>query len=283
MDKNGIYKDAVRLIEREEATFSLKSPNLIEESYRMVSFLRNLLFDLKKHVLKHGFTDVPEEILFFKEIKPKILSKLIFYNKVGRIEMSCPLSKGNLYDSYYSNQIQIQKAEYNDHAESSEFYKYYRAGRVDRDETYFRLGNINYYDGLNSFVFEIDIHFSTYYDFKIAKILADDLLSAYLLLKKEGDFKETADTDLLLESDEIYWSASKKALTELLYALHVTGCISHSKISLKRLSIFFQVFLKVDLGDIHHSFHRMKNRSGDRSTFLTHLKNSIEQYMDKDL
>lgn len=32
----------------------------------------------------------------------------------------------------------------------------YPSGRTDHDENYYTLGNINYYDGLNSFVFEID-------------------------------------------------------------------------------------------------------------------------------
>lgn len=31
------------------------------------------------------------------------------------------------------------------------------------------LGNINYYDGLNSFVFEIDPNFSTHFDYKGGK------------------------------------------------------------------------------------------------------------------
>ncbi|MGS2741216.1 RteC domain-containing protein [Sinomicrobium sp. M5D2P17] len=36
---------------------------------------------------------------------------------------------------------------------NSDFYRYYRSGRTDRDETYFRLGNINFHDGLNSIIF----------------------------------------------------------------------------------------------------------------------------------
>ncbi len=39
---------------------------------------------------------------------------------------------------------------------------------------------------MNSFVFEIDLHFSTYYDYKVARIIANDLLLNYLHLKIES-------------------------------------------------------------------------------------------------
>ncbi|WP_311316284.1 RteC domain-containing protein [Elizabethkingia ursingii] len=62
---------------------------------------------------------------------------------------------------------------------NSNFYKYYRSGRTDRDGTYFKLGNINFRDSLNSFMFEIAPLYSTYYDNKVARIIANELLDLY--------------------------------------------------------------------------------------------------------
>lgn len=44
------------------------------------------LTELKKHVFEQGFRNKYEEIHFFKFTKPKVLSKLLFYNKLLAIE-----------------------------------------------------------------------------------------------------------------------------------------------------------------------------------------------------
>lgn len=284
MSQNSIYAETILQIKNEEESFCMTSTNSIEESHRMVLFLRNLLKDLKKKVIENGFLNVSEEIMFFRHVKPQILAKLVFYNKVSRIEMASPNSKGELYQKYYLNQMKSLNSEYRDHSKESEFYKYYRSGRTDRDDFYFRLGNINLHDGLNSFVFEIDEQFSTYYDFKIARILANDLLNDYLIAKLEdSESKDLLLTETSYENNEAYWSETKVALVEVLYAFHVNGSICNGRISLKRLSELFQIFFNVDLGDVHHAFHRMKTRAGDRTPYLTDMKKSLEQYMDKNI
>nr|WP_240768654.1 RteC domain-containing protein [Olivibacter sp. XZL3] len=79
-----------------------------------------------------------------------------------------------MYTSCFSEQLQKLKREYRERIYNSDFYRYYRSGRTDHDETYFSLGNINLHDGLNSFVFEIDSLFSTYYDNKVVRIIANE-------------------------------------------------------------------------------------------------------------
>nr|WP_317198105.1 RteC domain-containing protein [Chryseobacterium rhizoplanae] len=64
-----------------------------------------------------------------------------------------------MYRNYFSSQITELKQEFEEHIFNSEFYRYYRSERNDRDQTFFRIDNINFYDGLNSFVFEIDLTF----------------------------------------------------------------------------------------------------------------------------
>lgn len=281
---NFIYQDALKRIQTEEKNVSLCTDNIIDETYQMIIFLKGLLSELKTHVLEQGFSNAQEETNFFKRIKPQILGKLVYYNKLSRIETTRPVSNGKLYNSYYSNHMKKLRKEFKEHILNSDFYRYYRSGRTDKDEIYFRLGHINFYDGLNSFVFEIDIHFSTYYDYKIARIIANDFLYSYLLSKIEPyNRPDTSYTVLPLENGKVRWTDSKNALIELLYALHVTGSISNGRISLKKLSFLFQELFNVQLGDIHHAFHRMKDRIDDRTLFLNHLKKSLEHYMDKSL
>ena len=270
-------------IRHQEDKLSSKMMQTSEEAYQMTLFLKEMLCSIKTKVLRDGFKDDLQEIDFFKNIKPQILGKLIYYNKVFRIETICPVSNGKIYQNYYENQLKALKSEYKESIFNEDFYRYYRAGRTDRDHTYFRLGQINYHDGLKSGVFEIDLSFSTYYDNKIAYIIANELLYTYMITKINPEINPDM---IMMNGDanrDISWTNSQNALIELIYALYASSSIGHGKIGIRKLALIFQVLFQTPLNDIHHSFHRMKTRAGSRTAFLDQLKISLEEYMDKDL
>src|SRR5690606_12599454 len=212
-------------IQRKENKISVSATNAIDEAYQMLIFLKEYLWSMREVVTKQGFKNQWEEINFFRNIKPYILSKLIYHNKIFRIQTCCPVDGGNMYASYFSEQLQELKQEYKEHIYYSDFCRYDRAGRADRDEAYFGLGDINFHDGLNSFVFESDPLFSTYYDNKVARIIANELLYTYILQKINND--EMADFSARdISSDGILWTETKNALIELIYALYANGSLS---------------------------------------------------------
>ena len=280
--KYSLDKILLEIHNKEDKILS-QSKRLIDEAYEMTLYLQDLLGSVKKYLTEEGFKNDEEEIHFFRCIKPQILGKLIYYNKIYRIETTCPVSNGKMYYSYFSGQLANLKREYIEHLCSSDFYRYYRSGRTDRDDTYFKRGNINYHDGLNSIVFEIDPEFSTFFDYKTARIISNELLYTYLLTKINPD----ENPDVILQkpesSKDIFWTDSKNAIIELIYALYASGVISHGKIGIRKISLMFQILFRIPLGDLHHAFHRMKTRSGSRTSFLDQLKFSLEEYMDKDL
>lgn len=233
--------------------------------------------------MDNGFRDDNEEIVFFKTIKPQILGKLIYYNKIFRIETSRPINVGKMYFNYFSDELQELKQEYKEHSYNSEFYRYYRTGRTDYDREFFLLGKINPHIGLNSFIFEIDTQFSTYYDYKVSRIIANELLYNYLLSKITPDDSINVFHPDTQENSGFLWTESKNALIELIYALYVSKAISDGKIGIRKITRVFQILFNVQLGDVHHAFHRMKDRAGNRTAFLDQIKMAIEQYMDKDL
>ena len=109
------------------------------------------------------------------------------------------------------------------------------------------------------------------------------MLYSYLLTKINPD----EDPDAILQkpesSKDVFWTDSKNALIELVYALYASGVISHGKIGIRKISLMFQILFGIPLGDLHHAFHRMKTRAGSRTAFLDQLKISREEYMDKEL
>ena len=270
-------------IHHQEDKLSSQMMQMADEAYQMTLYLNEMLGTIKAKVLQDSFADERQEIDFFKNIKPQVLGKLIYYNKVFRIETTCPVSNGEIHQSYYENLLKTLKSEYKESICNEDFYRYYRAGRTDRDHTYFRLGQINYHDGLKSGVFEIDLSFSTYYDNKIAYIIANELLYTYMITKISPEINPDM---IMMNGDanrDISWTNSQNALIELIYALYASSSIGHGKIGIRKLALIFQVLFQTPLNDIHHSFHRMKTRAGSRTAFLDQLKISLEEYMDKDL
>lgn len=266
-----------------EDQVSRETSHLIDEAYQMTLYLKELLNTTREYILKEGFETPAEEIEFFRDIKPQILGQLIYYNKIFRIETVCPVKDGKMYQKFFASQLGQLKQEFKEHICSSHFYRYYRSGRSDRDEEYFMRGKINYRDGLNSYVFEIDSQFSTYYDSKVARIMANELIYTYLLTKINPEEHSGSLLANPESTKDIFWTDSKNALIELIYALYASGVISHGKIGIRKITLVFQILFRIPLGDIHHSFHRMKDRAANRTLFLDQLKSSLEQYMDKEL
>ena len=91
----------------------------------MTLFLKEMLFTIKIKVLQTVSKNEQQEINFFKNIKPQILGKLIYYNKVFRIETTCPVSAGRIHQSYFENQLKILKSEYKESISNEDFYRYY--------------------------------------------------------------------------------------------------------------------------------------------------------------
>ena len=62
----------------------------IDSALHMMRFIQPLCDKLRKYILTYQFADEAEEINFFKEHKPEVLSKYLYYNKIYVIESKFP-------------------------------------------------------------------------------------------------------------------------------------------------------------------------------------------------
>jgi len=265
-------------IKEEEEKLSLTPDHVVKESRNMILYLNEVLQKLKEHVINHDFEDQEEEIEFFRVIKPMVTGRLLYYNKLYRIETGRPLELGKIGRKYFSNMLSKLESDYIDNLSGSDFYQYYRSGRMDKDLEYFVRGHIDLHRGLRSRVFEIDLRFSTYYDYEVASIFEFDLLYEYLhfrincMVNKPGEAPFQG-----VEVNKFLWTESKNALIELIYALHASQSIGYGKIGIRQIASLFQVLFGIQLGDIHHAFHRMKYRH-DESPYLNRLISGLKKY-----
>ena len=67
--------------------------SIIKKSYDASELLVNAFSQLRNFIVHYSFKDSAEEIYFFKNIKPRIFHKLLYYRKIYNIEMNRPLGK----------------------------------------------------------------------------------------------------------------------------------------------------------------------------------------------
>lgn len=255
--------------------------NEIIKSTQILTFLEFKLEELKSFIVQYDFKTEEEEILFFKEIKPKVISKLIYYMSVYKIEMNRPKGSCSTVETYFLTELDRLKHYFD---RNIEIYHYYRTGCTHFDKIYF-LKNRDSDIPMNiaSFYFERDARFSTGYDYKIAKIIANDFLELYInsqlfKLKKDSEIEHEVCTGLKTRKT---WTASKTDLAELIYALDTSKCIDHGNINLKALTSYVEDVFNVDIGDIYRIYLEIRERKGSRTLFLDHLRDNLTERMIK--
>ncbi|GHT03750.1 hypothetical protein FACS189423_05390 [Bacteroidia bacterium] len=151
--------------------------NILKKSLVAIEVLTDAMEQLKAFVKNYQFKSEEEEIRFFKELKPKIFSLLIYYQKVYNLEINCPTSSMDVKREYYKHELDPL----DDFSRKRiDFVRYYRVGLSHLDRDMF-LRNQSY-SGLylDSFSFERNDSFSSAADFWVAKLMANDLIQVYI-------------------------------------------------------------------------------------------------------
>jgi hypothetical protein len=188
----------------------------IAKSLEASCVLADAFNQLKEFILAYNFNDEEEEIYFFKEIKPRLCSHLIYYRKIFNIEMNRPTGIEN--QMVYINERLNDIKDYN--IKRLDFIRYYRSGSSHLDSLYFMRGKKDLEQYLETFYYELDPKFTTNCDFKVAKILANDMLSAYLMQQVEYlHDKGMKSGNFGYPVAKKRWEGSKAELQELIFAL----------------------------------------------------------------
>ncbi|MDR1119335.1 MAG: RteC domain-containing protein [Dysgonamonadaceae bacterium] len=189
--------------------------SMITKSLEASRVLTEAFKQLRAFVLSYSFKDEDEEIFFFKDAKPKLCSRLIYYRKVYNIEMNRPTGIDKQRE--YLNEILDGINKYN--AKRLDFIRYYRSCSSHLDTLYFLRGQIDTEQYLETFNHEFDPNFSTNCDFKVAKILANDMLSVYLT----HEIKLLNDNGMMFNSFNFpatkkTWKGTKTELQEQIFS-----------------------------------------------------------------
>lgn len=83
------FQELERDFELLKSTYS----NIIEQSQKMIFFLEKKLKQINKWVKTFCFATEKDEIYFFKELKPSLVSKILYYKYILKIESTLPPGK----------------------------------------------------------------------------------------------------------------------------------------------------------------------------------------------
>lgn len=253
--------------------------DIIHDIPPIISEIENRLMNLKEIVCNSIFPTIDGEIHFFKEIKPKLFSKLIFMQKIYQLKLNQPTASCSILRAYIERELEQINIFYNKY---HEFIKYYRSGQSTLDKYYFVRGENEMKLTIDNLYFERDSSFSTYYDFKIAQILANEMIANYLnceLAKiEQGEYYSKT---IFSTQTKEQWTETKVALTELVYGIYLARSVNAGNTDIKVLASLFSKTFNIDLGDIYHTFLEIRNRKGDRTIYLNKLIEVLNKRMDE--
>lgn len=275
---NKIYQISEELtsIVREK---ELEMSDIIKDVPPTILLLENGFIDLKNIVSNFTFPSKRDEIMFFKEIKPQLFSKLIFFRKIYQLELNRPISNYKTIRVYLEREHERINLFYN---RNTEFIQYYRSGKANFDEYYFVRGRKDMELNLESFYFERDPRFSTHFDFKVARLLANDMLAAHLNYQlSKLKYQEENDFPTDIEIPSAQWTDKKTALTEIIYGIYEEKSINFGNIEIKSLATIFGRIFNVDLNDIYHIYLEIRSRKTNRTEFLNRLIKTLNKRMDE--
>lgn len=260
---------------------NLEIDDVIKRSEKAIEIIVNALNNLKKLIVKYNFKSQNEEIHFFKEIKPLLFSKLIYNTCILNIEKKRPKGTDASKKKYLLNELDNLNRYFD---ANLDFYQYHRTNSTFLDEKLFLRGNYDIRLSLDTFFFNADQEFNASHDFKVSKIMANDLLEIYLkeqltiLERKENPINKTQ----LLPKVKLSWTDNKSSLIELLYALHHQGSFNNGSADIKEIANYFEVIFNIDLGDVYRSWYSIRSRKTEPTLFLDSLKTILQKKIEQE-
>jgi hypothetical protein len=253
--------------------------NEVEKAKKIIIFIEDVLKQLTDWLKNHVFESIQEEIKFFKEIKPNIVAKLIFYKEMLVLVATLPLDKSKRVKHYEKKVDAINHF----HRRNREFIKYIKSHSTHFDELYFSRKQYKDLFLNDCMVINQDAKLCTSHDYLLAEVIAYELLALHIENRIDNLNQSCAITNNQIQSN-LHWTAKKIDLIELIYALNEAKVFDNGQADIKEITHVFEKAFQVDLGDnITRSFIDIKNRKTDQTRFLNQLQNALETKIENDL
>lgn len=271
--------EEIQILEEELRLTALEHDDMLVCARISIRLCSDKLDTLREYVLSHRFRTPQQEITFFKEIKPRVLSRLLYHLHVYNIEIKRPNACYKIRRKYLINELNKLNQFFDTNID---FYRYYRGGNAHFDSTYFIRGKHDFQLTLESLYFIADPKFSTSHDHLVASIMANDRLRVYLEDELNSMEQESYNKPHAGKKAALTWTDSKAALIELIYALHARGVFDNGRTDIKHIAAYMEQVFNISLSEIYHTYAELRSRKGPRTKFLDSLRESLNHRMDQE-
>lgn len=247
-------------------------PDINIRAIKAAELIKNTLENFRTKIRKEGFRSTEDEIHFFKFVKPRINSYLIFYSVLAEIETSkITLNVEELKLFIDKKERKFRRVM----RENIDFVQYYNAGLCHLDKIYFvREANFIWMTK-NSAHQLTDPEFNVSHDLVAANILAFDLYKKHLSPKPE------LQANYGPPAPKLKWTASKSDFIELVYALQATTAINYGENEIKEICSALQSVFQVHIEDPYRIFIDLANRKTAPLKFIPKLEEGFLRKVDE--
>tara|TARA_R110002033_G_scaffold2424_3_gene16882 strand:- start:64985 stop:65818 length:834 start_codon:yes stop_codon:yes gene_type:complete len=241
----------------------------LEHANEGIHLCNNTLY-LLRAAMKEGVFDSEEnEICFFKEIKVQPLSYLIYFSEVRSCELMLPKIGIDHQLSYLKKKIRHVNKFFN---RNWDFVHYMEQNLTYMDRLYFIRKNSVFPTYSLPETLYLDPNFFTSHDMLWARIRGMNSFIDYLdklinLLK----LQRHQAMNFGRPKKALVWSASKTALTELIYALYSCSVVNGGKEDIKGIAAAFEELFNIRLDNIYKTYSEIKTRKDSKARFLEEL------------
>ena len=267
-----------KLIEELEL-ISADADSLLQKARLSSEVVYATIQKINDFILAYSFRNDEEEILFFKEIKPKFLKELYYYKRIYDIERRIPIGNNEQLKEYYNYELRHNGLYF---GQNEQLFSYYRMNETISDTAYFLRRQAGGLHALESEV-DIDNRCCTVTSLKLAKLQAYELVHEHL----QACIYKLEHPEMLLSgkgsSSPFFWTAGKNDLTEVMIGVVRSGAVNHGKVSLSNFARGLGLFLNIDLGNFHRAVQNMKIRKKNPAPYIDRVKESFIKSMTENL
>lgn len=231
---------------------------------------------LKDYILNYRFANQKEEIEFFKEIKPKFQSKLMYFLELIQVEIHKPLiTEKRMLAKYYRR----SSSHYANLASRNQIFLHYMRSQYDSGDHLLFVRSTDNFDFVPADL-DLDEKYSTPGSNELSKLLSYEMVIDHLAQKIQG-LNATKIANATGFQHRLTWTGRSAALIELAYGLQSVGAINNGTASVAEIVAALEYIFNTDTGKFYRVFQNIRIRKGSRTIFLDEVIATLIHRMDE--
>jgi hypothetical protein len=218
-----------------------------------VRLTRDAVDELKMRILSKPFSKIADEVTYFKELAPRIYSRLFYYMKIYKIESLRQYASHTRLKEYLTQEMAETDLFFTKYDEFCRYY-YEQAYHSD-DELFTRQGRDHWLADDINFIMDADFCLGSY---RVSWIKANERYRVWLTKEIEGLDQPVSWVQNQKETRKLEWKGSRIELLEVIYGMHLMG--SFGDVPIKQLAEWFEANLMVDLGNPYVGWQQIASR-----------------------